>query len=169
MKLHGSIDWTQDNDGKVLRIRDQDAYPERSRPVLIHPQATKYMATQRDPFAAQFDLFRRTLTRGDVNVLAICGYGFGDEHINEEIELAMGRPDNQMTILAFCSGGDNLPECIVRWKSTSWSERMYLVTGEGLYVGGQGPVNPPAADKTKDWWTFSGVTNLLKNGAVESS
>lgn len=40
VKLHGSIDWTL-VDGRVWRVRNQDAYPERAEPVLIHPQATK--------------------------------------------------------------------------------------------------------------------------------
>ena len=60
-----------------------------------------YLATQRDPFAAQFDLLRRTLCTGVENVLATCGYGFGDEHINQEIELALQHPENKTTILAF--------------------------------------------------------------------
>lgn len=82
-------------------MRDGDLYPEKSSRVLIYPQSTKYLATQRDPFAAQFDLFRRTLGSNKENVLAICGYSFGDEHINQEIELALRCPENKTTILAF--------------------------------------------------------------------
>jgi hypothetical protein len=89
VKLHGSIDWHLGNDERVWRVREGDLYPNKISRVLIYPQATKYLATQRDPFAAQFDLFRRTLGTDSENVLAICGYSFGDEHINEEIELAL--------------------------------------------------------------------------------
>ncbi|MDR4494721.1 MAG: SIR2 family protein [Nitrospirales bacterium] len=101
IKIHGSIDWHLGPDERVWRVRDVDGYPERKGRVLIYPQFTKYLATQRDPFAAQFDLFRRALGSGRENVLAVCGYSFGDEHINQEIELALQRPENKTTILAF--------------------------------------------------------------------
>jgi hypothetical protein len=95
IKLHGSIDWHLGEDDRVWRVRDGDLYPKRRSRVLIYPQSIKYIATQRDPFAAQFDLFRRTLGARDENVLATCGYSFGDEHINQEIELALQRPENK--------------------------------------------------------------------------
>ncbi len=61
IKLHGSIDWHLGEDERVWRVRDGDLYPKKISRVLIYPQSTKYLATQRDPFAAQFDLFRRSL------------------------------------------------------------------------------------------------------------
>jgi hypothetical protein len=91
IKLHGSIDWHLGEDDRVWRVRDGDLYPKKISRVLIYPQSTKYLATQRDPFAAQFDLFRRALGAREENVLATCGYSFGDEHINQEIELALQR------------------------------------------------------------------------------
>ena len=101
IKLHGSIDWYLGEDERVWRVRNGDLYPNTSSRVLIYPQATKYLATQRDPFAAQFDLFRRTLGSRAENVLSICGYSFGDEHVNKEIEMALQHPGNKTTILAF--------------------------------------------------------------------
>src|SRR3546814_2442820 len=47
MKLHGSIDWILGDEGDVWRVRDTDIYPRRSGSVLIYPQSTKYVATQR--------------------------------------------------------------------------------------------------------------------------
>ena len=99
IKLHGSIDWHLGEDDRVWRVRDGDLYPKKISRVLIYPQSTKYLATQRDPFAAQFDLLRRSLGTQEENVLAICGYSFGDEHINQEIELALQRPENKTTSL----------------------------------------------------------------------
>jgi hypothetical protein len=162
IKLHGSIDWHLGADDRIWRVRDGDLYPEKLSRVLIYPQATKYLATQRDPFAAQFDLFRRTLGSGAENVLAICGYSFGDEHINQEIELALRRPENKTTILAFSS---ELNSTLERWKMLSWSKRLYVITGHGICIGGQGPWRSPSNGKTQDWWKFDGVTRLLCNGA----
>ena len=162
IKIHGSIDWHLGSDDRVWRVRDDDLYPERLARVLIYPQFTKYLATQRDPFAAQFDLFRRALGSGTENVLAICGYNFGDEHINQETELALLRPENKTTILAFSKGlnGD-----LEKWRATPWAKRLYIITDSGLFVGSEGPFFPPPAGRKLDWWTFAGVTKILNSGA----
>ena len=162
IKLHGSIDWYLGDDERVLRVRDGDLYPSTSSRVLIYPQAIKYLATQRDPFAAQFDLFRRTLGSGAENVLAICGYSFGDEHINKEIELALQHPGNKTTILAF---SQYLNPVLELWRELPWAKRLYVITGEGLYVGNEGPSFPPANGEKWDWWKYEGVTRILNSGA----
>lgn len=168
VKLHGSIDWHLGEDGKVWRVRDLDSYPTRKGQILIHPQATKYAATQRDPFAAQFDLFRRALSSSEDNVLAVCGYGFGDDHINQEIELCMERVDSKTTLVAFFQEGKEMADCLVRWKDSIWGSRVYVVTEKGLYVGKQGPFHMLEDGKTRDWWTFAGVTKILRDGAEGS-
>lgn len=168
VKLHGSIDWHLGEDGKVWRVRDLDSYPTRKGLILIHPQATKYAATQRDPFAAQFDLFRRALSGGDDNVLAVCGYSFGDDHINQEIELCMERVDSRTTLVAFVQEGKKMADCLVRWKDSVWGSRVYVVTEKGLYIGKQGPFHMLEDGKARNWWTFSGVTKILRDGAEGS-
>jgi hypothetical protein len=162
IKLHGSIDWHLGSDDGIWRVRDGDIYPTRSTPVLIFPQSTKYWATQRDPFASQFDLFRRALSSSAENVLAVCGYSFGDEHINQEIELAMHHSQNKTTVLAFCS---SISGALKKWQAAPWAKRLYIISESGLYVGSEGPFFPPPTGKKHDWWAFGGVTNLLSNGA----
>lgn len=161
VKLHGSIDWHLDSTGKIWRIRDNDRYPERTNRVVIYPQATKYIATQRDPFACQFEIFRRTLSSRDENVLAIVGYSFGDEHINQEIKLAMDASGNKTTIIAFVKEKLSIPE---DWLSGAWSKRLYIVCESGVYVGGNPPVARPSKSKRHDWWMFHQVSKLLKSG-----
>lgn len=165
VKLHGSIDWYMGDDGKVWRVREGDAYPARTGRVLIYPQATKYVATQRDPFAAQFDIFRRMLSTTDDNVLVVCGYSFGDDHINQEIEFAMAAPNNRTTMLVFYSEGAGWAECLKKWRASAWNKRLYVATEKGLYVGGEQPGQPRTDGKEHDWWTFAGVTKLLNDGA----
>lgn len=161
VKLHGSIDWHLDADGLVWRVRDGDLYPEKASRVLIYPQSTKYLATQRDPFASQFDLFRRVLGSHEENVLGICGYSFGDEHINQEIELSLSRPGNKTTILAF---SQSINDTLKAWRESKWGKRLYVISEDGLFVGNEGPQAEPAGKKN-DWWTFQGVTKVLLNGA----
>jgi hypothetical protein len=165
VKLHGSIDWYAGDEGKAWRIRAEDGYPARTGRVLIHPQATKYTATQRDPFAAQFDLFRRTLSTRSDNVLAVCGYSFGDDHINQEIEFVMTTADNRTTMLVFYFEGAGWADCLAKWRTSEWGERLYVATEKGLYRGADGPYHKSPDGKDRDWWTFEGVTKLLKDGA----
>jgi hypothetical protein len=166
VKLHGSIDWHLGPDGKIWRVRDGDIYPTSTARVLIHPQSTKYVATQRDPFAAQFDLFRRALMRPADNVLAVCGYSFGDDHINQEIELALERPENKTTLIAFCQEGARMPACLSQWRAQSWGKKVFIATERGLYVGKGGPFHSSQTGADRDWWSFAGVTRLLREGVV---
>ena len=161
VKLHGSIDWHIGSDGRVWRVRDSDRYPEKTSRVLIYPQSTKYIATQRDPFASQFDLLRRSLSSGEENLFAICGYSFGDEHINQEIQLAMEQPGNKTTILAFTWQMNPVLEL---WSKSSWRKRLYIIAENGVFVGGNGPFANPHVDRQLDWWKIQGVTRLLQSG-----
>lgn len=166
IKLHGSIDWHLGEDDRIWRVRDGDLYPKKISRVLIYPQSIKYLATQRDPFAAQFDLLRRSLGAREENILVTCGYSFGDEHINQEIELALQRPENKTTVLAFAS---ELNPTLEKWRSGPWGKRIYVISGEGLYVGTEGPYAPPIAETKRDWWTFGGVTKMLIGGSEASA
>jgi SIR2-like domain len=162
-KLHGSIDWYLDDDGHVWRVRDTDPYPDRRGRVLIYPQATKYMSTQRDPFATQFALFRRAITNS--SVLAICGYSFGDEHINDEIRLSMDSGTSKTTLLIFFrEGADGLSTTLNLWRRGKWGKRVFIATEKGLYVGDSGPNHGLPNDRERDWWSFSGVTALIRDG-----
>ncbi|MGC4002111.1 MAG: SIR2 family protein [Pirellulales bacterium] len=161
IKLHGSIDWHLDSTDRIWRVRDGDKYLDSPTRVLIYPQSTKYFATQHDPFAAQFELLRNTLCSVSENVLAICGYSFGDEHINQEIELALRRSDNKTTILAFTK---TVGDVLRRWQSEHWSKRLFVIASDGLYVGASGPHFQSSASP-HDWWTFNGAAKLLSSGA----
>ena len=87
-KLHGSINWCDFPDdplprrlGASLQIEDAD-----NRRILIWPASTKYRETQLDPYAQLADRARKVLrpNKGSQCVLVICGYSFGDAHINIE-------------------------------------------------------------------------------------
>lgn len=167
-KLHGSTDWYRASvaPSPVLRVRDGDPYPSRGGgAVMIYPQATKYLNTQRDPFAELFQRFRHRLAVGVDHVLLICGYSFGDEHINAEIEQAMAAGKSQLTIVAFADEPDGQFSGSLRtWcASMSWRERVFVASPRGLYQGDSGP-HFPAAAGSRDWWTFAGATRLFSEG-----
>jgi SIR2-like domain len=165
-KLHGSIDWYRPNSGgsMLLRVRNGDTYPDKGGAVMIYPQATKYLNTQRDPFAEIFQRFRARILQGSDHVLLICGYSFGDEHINAEIEIAMSSRNNQLTIVAFVDEpNDDLPPTIKSWLAGRWGQQLFVASPKGLYQGNSGPVFTLPNEK-RDWWTFAGVSNLLSTG-----
>ncbi len=163
VKLHGSIDWFLGEDGDVWRVRDADRYPPRTGRVLIYPQATKYIATQRDPFASQFSIMRDVLTSSGEHVLMVCGYSFGDDHVNQEIELALSSPGNKTTVVAFCGEHLGFPPALDRWRRSAWGKRVYVLTERGLYAGDQAPLYVPE-NEPHEWWTLRGVTAFLENG-----
>lgn len=169
VKLHGSIDWHAEENGSVIRCREGCGYPERAGNVLIYPQSTKYVATQRDPFASLFERLRSVLRSELPMVLAICGYSFGDEHVDLQIEEAMGRPDCKTVLVAFVQEQDgHLPERLARWlEHKPWANRIFVLTNNGLYHGSITNLNENA--EVFDWWTFSGVTKFLADGPQQGA
>jgi hypothetical protein len=165
IKLHGSIDWIMGEDGDVWRVRSTDTYPPRKGRVYIHPQSTKYVATQKDPFAAQFSMLRELIGSNSELVLVVCGYSFGDDHINEELERALSIPGNKTTLIAFCWESNGLPTDIERWRKSPWGERVYALTQKGLYCGVHGPLLQKKEGE-HEWWSFRGVTRFLEDGGM---
>jgi len=132
---------------------------------MIYPQATKYINAQLNPFAELFQRFRVRLADGKDHTLFICGYSFGDEHINTDIELAMSDPSSQLTLVAFAYEDiHGLPPVLRRWRDHApWRDRVYVASPRGLYRGKNGPeFTLPGGERT--WWTFAGVTSLLADG-----
>jgi len=176
VKLHGSIDWYVSDEDTVVRRREGAGYPaDEPGRLLIYPQATKYQVTQRDPYASLFASFRAALSHPNPGLLCICGYSFGDDHINEEIERALRHRGNRLTVLAFCCQPDDknlgsdegLPECLARWLrvvGAEWKDRIIVAGRRGVYHGGLANRCPASAKTPHDWWTFQGLTNLLEKG-----
>jgi len=131
---------------------------------MIYPQATKYLNTQRDPFAEIFQRFRSRLSGGSDHVLLICGYSFGDDHINAEIETAMDSGKNQLTIVAFADEPKGIMPTILRkWRDGPWGKQLFIASPKGLYQGNLGPVFP-SPEGNRDWWMFNGATSLFSSG-----
>jgi hypothetical protein len=165
-KVHGSIDWRRTPDGKLLRARSGDLYPAEDAPVLIYPQATKYVASRRDPFEWLLRRMREVLCSIGDQVLFVCGYSFGDEHLNGEIEESLMTRDCRTTavILLWTSAPGEFPPA-VRRLITTLRERVYILTPYGLYQGENGPYFEDASGSL-GWWTFDGATSLLQRGVA---
>lgn len=175
-KLHGSIDWRAVDERLVVRHREGAGYaPMPGSQVLIYPQASKYVATQRDPFASIFTAFRNALSHREQTVLFVCGYSFGDEHVNLEIERALCQKGNALTVVAFCNQRDGhdltdeLPPSLRRWLEGSVlpegrEKQIHIIGRRALY---HGSVDPYWTGAGRAWWTFGGVTQLLEDGVPD--
>jgi hypothetical protein len=161
LKLHGSIDWTEiSGDLMPRRVAGSCTLPcAHDQRVLIWPASTKYRETQRDPYAQLFDLARQSLfpTPGSQVVLTICGYSFGDSHINIEIDRALRESDGELTIVAFTADDDPKGE-LKKWHDDkAISDQVRIYARKGFFHGTTNEVS--AVDLP--WWKFENITRLL--------
>ena len=165
IKLHGSIDWYQSPDdslprriGSSIEIQDQDDIP-----LLIWPSSTKYQEAQRDPFAQLLNRARTALrpNAGAQRLLVICGYSFGDRHINLEIDRALLESGGKLTIAAFTDKNEPTGQ-LKEWRENSLVRDQVLVfANRGFYHGD----DENASTEELPWWKFENLTRIL-NGDV---
>lgn len=160
LKVHGSIDWCLlDDDTLPRRIRPSMSLIQPIEKVLIWPAATKYIETQRDPYAQIMNYLRGSLrpTAHAQIVLIICGYGFGDAHINIEIDRALHEADGNLTVLVFTSL-DQPDGQLASWLANPVvREEVRIHTKRGFYHG----QIALRSDVDLPWWKFETLTRLL--------
>ena len=95
-KMHGSLGWTYRERDKAV-IRDPNADPDS---ILIFPSHLKYNTSKKQPYVGLIDRLCAFLQQDDA-VLFICGYSFGDNHINERIVTSLRRGANSHVIALY--------------------------------------------------------------------
>lgn len=78
-KLHGSLGWSANARGEVVRTGNANATH------LVFPEHLKYDQTQKAPYAALFDRLRAFLMTPDTLLIAT-GFSFADAHISARID-----------------------------------------------------------------------------------
>ncbi len=159
-KIHGSIDWCLLGDNLLpRRIRSGIKTEFAKSHVLIYPAATKYQETQRDPFAQMLNHFRQSIcpSEGKEMVLAICGYSFGDSHIDSELENALHQSEGRLTIAAFVETVE--PEGKLKeWLAHSTiSEQIRVYAKKGFFHSDK----KLKLDDEIPWWKFEILARLL--------
>lgn len=105
-KLHGSLDWFFDDDGKVKFV-DSPSTIDPSKIALIF--GTPYKLQYIDPFLfCVYELRKWTLD--SARVIVCVGYGFNDEHINGILEQSLRQVDARKLLAVI--GPVNEQECI---------------------------------------------------------
>ncbi|WP_158635132.1 SIR2 family protein [Tsukamurella asaccharolytica] len=139
-KLHGSVDWTEDDDG----VR-RSSVP--STPVLIYPSSMKYQQSYRLPYLESMARFQMTLRRPDTTLI-VAGFGFNDAHLTAPIMSAVQSNVSLRMIVVdpvlVAEGDDHETRDRLRRLVSSGDNRILLVAGKfGDYVAALPDVNPP--------------------------
>lgn len=160
LKLHGSINWSQfRNEALPRRVpKSISGTAINDQRIVIWPASTKYRETQLDPYA-QLASLARTILRprdGSQRVLAICGYKFGDSHINLELDHAL-RESRDLTLVVFWSD-ETLDATLEKWHDDPAVHEQVLIYGRRGFWHGD---TVDAAIEDLPWWKFENVTRLL--------
>lgn len=161
-KLHGSIDW-HELPPSTLPHRvapNVDLNGLGDRRILIWPASTKYRETQLDPYAQLAERARRVLNpkQGSQRVLVICGYSFGDAHINIEIERGLKSSSGNLTVVAFTN--DDAPTGKLKeWhEDTTITNQVLVYANKGFFHG----TDVRISDNPLLWWKFEHITTILE-------
>ena len=161
LKLHGSIDWLElPSDPLPRRIAPSiEVANATDRRILIWPASTKYRETQLDPYAQLAERARLIMRppKGIQQVLVICGYRYGDTHINHEVDRALHESAGDLTVVAFTS--ENEPQ----GKLKAWTEDE-MVRDQVLVFANRGFFHGDTEDESTEdllWWKFENITRLL--------
>ena len=128
-KLHGSINWYQNENSEVFRGTASEAAVRR----VIHPSHLKYQESRRMPYLAMIDRLR-TFLNDSTAALVLCGYSFRDDHINDTIIQGL---QHTQTSVAFALAFGPLvhsPEVTSLAKSRP---NLNVLAKDGGVIGGQ--------------------------------
>lgn len=111
-KLHGSVDWVQNNNEirrMGLPFGADDITPYLNAPglngadalkLMIYPNSAKDRETAEYPYVELFRDFAAAICRPN-STLVTYGYGFGDEHINRVIHDMLTIPSTHLVVISF--------------------------------------------------------------------
>lgn len=161
IKLHGSIDWSEMTGEPLPRRIDKNLkLPSgKEQKVLIWPASTKYRETQRDPYAQLSNLARRALRppSGTQTVLTVCGYSFGDSHINIEIERALRESGGELTVVVFTFDDEPSGDLKRLHEDKDISDQIRIYARKGFFHG----ATAIKSEVELPWSTFENVTRIL--------
>lgn len=92
-KLHGSLGWGYDTEEKrIIRSREMS-----DDDIVIYPSMLKYDDSRKQPYSSYIERLSSFIKKDD-GVLFICGYSFGDEHLNDTIMNALAQSKSTTVI-----------------------------------------------------------------------
>ena len=128
-KIHGSINWYLHPTKGVYRGRATEEGAKR----VIHPSHLKYDESRRMPYLAMMDRLRSFLKQ-PYSVIALCGYSFRDEHINETLIQGLQSNPTAMAFGLLYGSLDKYPTAI---SLVAVQSNLSLLARDGAIIGGQ--------------------------------
>ncbi|WP_339810354.1 SIR2 family protein [uncultured Imperialibacter sp.] len=128
-KLHGSLGWGYDEDEKRI-IRSREISDDR---IVIYPSLLKYDDSRKQPYSSYIERLSSFLKKDD-GVLFICGYSFGDEHINDTIINALAQ-SRSTTVIALVFDKE-LNEDSISVKVGMNSNQFVICGNKSALIGG---------------------------------
>lgn len=161
IKLHGSIDWIvfPDEDFPRRVPRHLKLHRDAEKEIMIWPASTKYLETQRDPYSQLANIARDSMRsrNNEQKVFFICGYSFGDSHINADIELAIKDSKKSLTLVVFYSE-DELEGVLKDWnQNPDIREQVVVYANRGFWHG----ETVIRSDVDLPWWKFEALARLF--------
>ncbi len=126
-KLHGSINWWKDSNGKIYRGHEESTENKQ----MIYPSHLKYEESRRMPYFAMQDRLGHFLARGQA-VLITCGYSFVDKHLNEIILQRLSANPRAICFGLLYDDLEKYPEALSRAKETT---NLSLIAKNGALIG----------------------------------
>lgn len=124
-KLHGSINWVEDESEKHLfKIKEMQKPCKDSYSMMIYPTPMKQNTSFGSPYADIFREFQRKLMKPN-NVLVVIGYSFGDEHINNIIYQALTIPTFRLIVIGKYDSNENMNKLF-----SLQDDRIWFIYGE---------------------------------------
>lgn len=128
-KLHGSINWWKDPNGKIFRGHSESDKNKQ----MIYPSHLKYEESRRMPYYAMQDRLGHFLAAGQA-VLVTCGYSFVDKHLSAIILERLSANPWAICFGLLHSGLEKYPEALACAKKTA---NLSLIANDGAFIGGQ--------------------------------
>ena len=139
-KLHGSVDWLQ-NEHEIRRIGlpfgADDITPYLNAPglketdplkLMIYPNSAKDRETAEYPYVELFRDFAAAICRPN-STLVTYGYSFGDEHINRVIHDMLTIPSTHLVVISF---NDPIGRILQFYYESAHYAQMSVLMGSNL-------------------------------------
>lgn len=140
-KLHGSLGWTTNVKGEVIRARQRHATH------LIFPEHLKYDQTQKAPYSALFDRLRSFLMTPDTLLIAT-GFSFTDAHISARIdECLAANPTASVFAFQFKDLSDEIHASEIAMRRSN----MSVYSPDQALINGVAAPWRPGDPPTRDW------------------
>lgn len=139
-KLHGSVDWIQ-NDGEIRRmglpfgaekitpyLQAPGLYGADALKLMIYPNSAKDRETAEYPYVELFRDFAASICRPN-STLVTYGYGFGDEHINRVIYDMLTIPSTHLVVISY---NDPIGRILQFYYDSARYAQMSILIGKDL-------------------------------------